>query len=88
MLLNSITIMNFVDIISWVAIIISVSTSIVRAIDIGYQWHTYVLSSICNVLLIYNAYCLGSNQLIVLNIFYMLVSFVGIYRRHNEKINK
>lgn len=77
--------MNFVDIISWIAIIISVSTSIVRAIDIGYQWHTYVLSSVSNVLLIYNAYCLGSSQLIVLNIFYMLISFVGIYRRHNEK---
>lgn len=72
--------MTLVDIITWLGILISISTSIVRAINIGYQKHTYVLSALSNIVLLYNAYNLGSSQLIILNIFHLTISVAGIYR--------
>ena len=68
------------DIISWIGIFISISTSIIRASNIGYLKHTYIFSSIASALLLYNAYNLGSMQLITLNIFHLLIGVMGIYR--------
>lgn len=72
--------MTLVNAISWIATIISISTSLVRAANIGYLWHTYIMSSLSSLLLVYHAYSLGSSQLIVLNSFHLLISLFGIYR--------
>ncbi len=72
--------MNLVDIISWIGVFISIGTSVIRASNIGYQWHSYILSSMSGVALIYNGYQLGSNQLIFLNTFHLMISLMGVYR--------
>lgn len=77
------------DIISWIGIIISISTSLVKAFNIGYMNYTFIFSSLANVLLIYNAYTLGSTQMIIMYTFHLLISLTGVYRwtknNKNEK---
>lgn len=73
------------DIISWIGIIISVSTSVVRAANIGYLYQTYILSSMSSILLGYHAYTLGSRQLVILNCFHLLIGLMGIYRWTKQK---
>lgn len=77
--------MNITDLFSWIAVSISILTSIVRALNIGFQKYTYILSSLASIMLIYNAYQLNSNQLIFLNTFHGLISLMGVYRWHHKK---
>jgi len=72
--------MNITDLFSWIAVIISILTSIVRASNIGYQKYTYILSSLSCLMLIYNAYQLNSMQLMFLQSFHALIGAFGIYR--------
>ena len=74
------------ELILWLSVFVSVGTSIIRALNIGYQQQTYILSAIFQVPLIYHAYLNNSNQLIMLNVFYTLISSMGAYRwTFNEK---
>ena len=77
---NNNYIMNIVDFISWIGVLVSIGTSVIRALNVGYQWHTYIMSSLSGLALIYNGYQLGSNQLIFLNTFHMIISLMGVYR--------
>ena len=85
--------MDLVNVLSWIGMILSVSTSITRAANIGYQAYSYIFSAISCVLLAYNGYVLGSTQMIILYIFHLLINLVGIYRwskkdKNNKKIIK
>ena len=72
--------MDLANIISWVGMILSIGTSITRAMNIGYQKYSYIASAISCVLLAYNGYVLGSTQMILLYIFHTMINLVGIYR--------
>ncbi len=67
------------DILSWIGTFVSILASVIRALNVGYYMQTYIMSSISNVILIYNAYKLKSNQLMVLNSFHLLICLIGIY---------
>ena len=69
----------------WLGTFISIITSIVRALNIGYQKEMYILSSLSCLPLIYNSYQMNSNQLIILNVFYLIIALMGVYKWTNIK---
>lgn len=77
--------MSLIDIISWLGLILSVSTSILRALNIGYQKQSYIFSAISCILLAYNGYILGSTQMVLLYIFHFIINLTGIYRWQKNK---
>lgn len=70
------------DTLLWISVIISIITSIIRALNIGFQKETYILSSLAHVPILYDLWYTGSNQAIVLNLFYLLIGLMGVYRWH------
>lgn len=71
--------MELINILSWIGTVISILASIIRALNVGYYMQTYIMSGISNIILIYNAYKLKSNQFMILNVFHLLICLIGIY---------
>lgn len=67
------------EIISWLGMVLSITASIIRALNIGYYKQTYMMSFISSAILVYNAYHLKSIQLIILNTFHLFICMTGIY---------
>ena len=72
----------------WVVVVASVVTSIIRACNIGFQKETYIISVLTHIPLIYKSYTLGSTQMMVLEMFYLLIAVFGIYRWSKSKPQK
>ncbi len=72
----------------WAVVFVSVVNSLVKALNIGYQQETYVLSSLIYLPLIYNGYIMGSNPSVVLNGVYFLTALLGIYRHSEDRRTK
>jgi hypothetical protein len=64
----------------WGSIVISITTSLVRATNIGFQRETYILSAISLIPIIYDIWFTGSNQVILYNILHILIALFGAYR--------
>ena len=67
-------------IILWICVAFSIFTTTIRALNIGFQKETYILSSLTYIPLIYDAWLSNSNQNFVLNGFYLLISLLAVYR--------
>lgn len=68
----------------WLSVVISITTSIMRAANIGYQKESYFFSVLASIPMVYDAIYSGSRQSQVLNIFYMIISVFGMIRWMKE----
>ena len=65
----------------WIATCISIFSSIVRALDIGYSIEMYILSCIAQICLIYESFQIMHIQQVTLNCFYLAISLLGLFKR-------
>lgn len=78
-------IMLTLDNILWVAAIGAIFGSIFRALNLGFQKETYIITAFAQLPLIYREFNSGSYQMILLNIFYLIIAFIGIWRWTKNK---
>jgi len=67
-------------IILWLSVLISITTAVMRAANIGYQKESYYASTIAAIPMVYDAWMTGSTQAIVLNVFYLAIGVMGVVR--------
>jgi uncharacterized membrane protein len=72
--------MTYLDYLLWGSLIISIITSLVRAANIGFQRETYALTVLSLLPIIYDVSFTGSIQVIMFNVFHLLVAIFGTYR--------
>jgi hypothetical protein len=71
----------------WISVVISIITSVIRASNIGFQKFSYILTSFGMLFITYDAFCNGSAQAFVLQVFYLLISLFGVYRWSGNNVN-
>jgi hypothetical protein len=64
----------------WASLVISVLTSLARAANIGFQRETYALTIVSLLPIIYDVAQTGSIQVILFNVFHLMVAIFGTYR--------
>ena len=74
---------SYLDYLLWGSLVISIITSLMRAANIGFQRETYAFAALSLLPIIYDAWFTGSIQLILYNIFHLLVAVFGAYRWWN-----
>lgn len=67
----------------WATTLISILCTAFRALNIGYQSHTYVVSALCYVIFIWTE---PELHIKTLNAFYLLFALVGAFR-FSQKIS-
>lgn len=67
--------------IEWLASIIAVISSTFRAFNLGYQKESYIISIFAYIIFIYYA---EKQSQMMMNIFYILTSIVGVWRWSKE----
>ena len=77
--------MELLDGILWFCTIVSIVSTFFKASNIGFTRELYAVSAICYVVFMYQAVVLGNLQQVVLQLFYALIAFFGVYRRRNKK---
>ena len=73
--------MDILDGILWFCTIVSILSTFLKASNIGYTCELYAISAICYLAFMYQAIVLGNFQQIILQLFYALIAFFGVYRR-------
>lgn len=64
----------------WIATVISIGASTWRSFALGYQSQSYVVTALCQTMLIWNAVETKESRLMLLNVFYLLSSAFAAYR--------
>lgn len=72
----------------WVATVAIVISSTLRALRIGHVRDTYYMAILCYIYFGVDAWQRGEEQQVILNIFYVIVSLLGIYRWQNDDISR
>jgi hypothetical protein len=64
----------------WITTIVSIIMSTFRAMNFGYQMQAYVISALCNMIFIHNAFKTKDGRLTIMYAFHLITSFIAINR--------
>ena len=74
------------DITLWVTTLAMMGGSMFRSWNLGYQYQSYAVTAVCQIPLTYDAVVVKKDRkMMMLNLFYLVNSFIAVYRWSKNK---